>query len=549
MTRKIQKSMIMLVILSMALFSVGISFIIYDTEKNKVIKTVKDQSNLIQSKLNVENLKSDSIIFHDLMTQTRISVIDESGVVVFDNKTELSELDNHNDREEVISARENSFGEKERYSNSFLKMYYYNAILLDEGYVLRVSTELTSFLSLILTILPFSIIIILIIFIVAILGARKLSKNIIAPIIKADLHSNLLSPYEELDIYFNTMREQKEEIDHQIDRVNKRNMTLSAILNTMQEGLIIFDESKSVVLANHAILNILNLKSYEPKESVQKFFKDDDLLEKIDLSLNGSNLIHKVSLNNKIYKIHLSPAKILNNNVTILLFMDISTEYQNQKHREQFSANVSHELKTPLTSIKGLAELQANNLVKAEDVQEFGKKIHNQSIRLLELIDHIIKLSKFDEDQIDDTKELVKLKDLSYDVISYLKEEIDQKEIQLNYEIENLNIFANYKMMEELIYNLLDNAIKYSDQGGDISISIMEDSDIIIEVKNFGKTIPKKDLPHIFERFYRIDESRDKKTGGTGLGLAIVKHIVNYHQGSIEVKSNKETVFKIRLPK
>ena len=549
MTKKIQRSMLVLVFISIFIFSIGTSFIFYDTEKNKAIKIVKDQTNLIQSKLNSERFNEDPLIYHDLLTQTRISLIDQDGVVIFDNKSDLDTLDNHNDREEVMLARKNGRGEKERYSNSLLTKYYYDAILLNDGMVLRVSTAIISIYSLVLMILPFSFMIAMLVFIVAVVISRKLSTKIITPILKADLHSNLISPYEELDLYFNTMRAQKEEIKLQITETNHKNMILNAILNTMQEGLIIFGSDLKVVLANTAFLNMMNINTYSENDMVYRFINDETLIDKIKKSVQGESTLHQLTINDKVYQVHLSPSSILDDQGAILLFVDVTQEYENQKHREQFSANVSHELKTPLTSIRGLAELQANNLVKKQDIQDFGKKIYNQSNRLLELIEHILELSKFDENQVDPTKEMVNLKFVTLNTLDYLKDDIIAKDIKVKGVIEDASLYANYNMMEELMYNLIENAIKYSDHEGIIEVNVKEDNKLIIEVINEGKTIPQKDLPHIFERFYRVESSRDKNLGGTGLGLAIVKHIVNYNHGTIEVTSDEKTCFKVSLPK
>ena len=257
-----------------------------------------------------------------------------------------------------------------------------------------------------------------------------------------------------------------------------------------------------------------------------------------------------MELNDSLYQVYLSHTRILEDDVAILLFVDVSDEVKNQKQREQFSANVSHELKTPLTSIKGLAELQANNMVKSEDIVMFGEKIFNQSNRLLEIIDHIIKLSEFDEDGIQYNFEVFNIKDTAEDILLSFNKRLAKKEISVNKDIDDFDIKANVTMIEELLSNLIDNALKYNYDGGYINIEIKKDeNDLIINVTNSGPVIPFKDQERLFERFYRVDSSRNKKTGGSGLGLAIVKHIILYHKGSINVVSeNDETSFKVRIP-
>lgn len=545
MTNKIRKSMLLLVLIGVVLFSLGTSFLFYDTERNQAVKMVKNQATLIQSNyMDIEEIQN----LNAVITQSRITLIDESGTVVFDNKTALENLDNHNDRQEVIEARSYGFGEEERYSDSFLSTYYYYAIMLDNGLILRVSTSINSLLSLIYITLPFTLSALLVIVALANYISKKLAYNIIEPIEKADLKSTLTSPYVELDLYFHTMREQKDEIQRQMVRVNKRKETINTILNTMQEGFMIVDEKQNVFLANQAFLEIFDIKQYEVGDSIYRFINDRKLLRRIEKALDGESSNYKVEFSNKTYQVYISHTRILEENVAILLFVDISLEYVNQRHREQFSANVSHELKTPLTSIKGLAELQANDMVASEDVVEFGEKILKQSNRLLELIEHIMRLSEFDEDVIAAEKETVLIKPLADTVLSHLSDKLIKKNIKLSVDVDEVSIEANYHMMDELIYNLLDNAIKYNYENGWIKLKIKDEDGLLLSVSNSGQKIPESELPHLFERFYRVDSSRYKKTGGTGLGLSIVKHIVIFHNGSVEVKSDDYTEFVVKIP-
>ncbi len=548
MTKKIQKSMLLLVLISVLLFGVGASFVFYDTGKNEAMQTVKNQAVIIQSNYNNIESSEDILNLNSVVTQSRISVIDESGTVIFDNKSALDKLDNHNDRQEVIEARANGVGEEERYSNSLLDMYYYYAVELDNGLILRISTSINSFLSLIYLMLPFTFGALIVIFLIAIYISKKLTHNIVEPIEKADLKSNLVSPYVELDVYFNALREQKSEIERQMIRVNRRKETINTILNTMQEGFMIVDEEQNVFLANQAFLQIVGINNYEVDESVYRFINDRKLLLKIEEALTGKSSSYKIDINDKTYQVYISHTRILEADVAILLFVDISMEYENQKHREQFSANVSHELKTPLTSIKGLSELLSNNMVDEKDIPEFGAKIQKQSERLLELIDHIIRLSKFDEDGIEAQHEHFKLKPLVDEVLEHMDEEVREKQIKVELDVDDISMYGNYQMIDELLFNLIDNAVKYNYDSGWLKVKIKEENGIFIEVSNAGRRIPKEGLSRIFERFYRVDEARDKKSGGTGLGLSIVKHIVMYHDGTVDVYSEDYTSFSVHLP-
>ncbi len=542
MSRRINRSMLLLVVISVLLFSVGSTLIFYNSEKTKTIQLLNNQINYIST--NLDNINYDNISVDLIMSNSRVSIIDESGNIIYDNKISLNNLDNHNDRSEVIEARNSGIGEMERYSDSFMEKYYYQAILLDNNYVLRISESIKSIYSLFILIFPFIFLASIIIIAIATLISKRLTKKIVEPIIKADLQSALVSPYVELDLYFSTMRQQKSEINRQMLRVNKRNDTINTILNSMSEGIIIVNRDKKVVLANKAFLKLVNQQKYQVSDSVFKYINDREILKKLDeFSLDNSSF--KYEINESVYQVFINYTKIQDEEVLILLFVDISLEFENEKYRRTFSANVSHELKTPLTIIKGYSELLANSLVNEDDIEYFGKKILNQSDRLLELIEHNIKLSQFDEDLIDKDESLINLKTLVIDVISHLNEKITKKNIELKLDLDDVYFKGNYNMLDEMFYNLIENAIKYNYDNGIIEISIKSFDKIYISIKNTGDKIKEKDIPYLFERFYRVDSSRNKKTGGSGLGLSIVKHIIKYHNGEISVVSDKFNEFII----
>ena len=363
MTKKIRRSALLLVLISVILFSLGTSFLYYDIDKRKAISITKDQAVFLAETININ---TSEVELNPIVSQARITIIQNDGEIIFDNKRDKDDLENHADRVEVIEALDKGYGEVERYSDSFMEKTYYYAIRLDSGDILRVSNSMQSFYSLVFMMLPFTISALLIIIILANFITKRLTHNIIMPIEKADLNSALDSPYKELDMYFNTMRAQKSEIKRQTIRVNKRKETINTILNSMKEGFMIVDQQLNIFLANQAFLEMFNLDNYEVGNSIFRYINDRKLLEKIQDALRSQSSTYKMELNDSLYQVYLSHTRILEDDVAILLFVDVSDEVKNQKQREQFSANVSHELKTPLTSIKGLAELQANNMVKSE---------------------------------------------------------------------------------------------------------------------------------------------------------------------------------------
>lgn len=549
MRKKIQKNMLVIIFFSIAIYALGTIFLFFDTERNQSKAVVESQIQYISA--NYDELFAGELEFklNPALSQTRISIIDESGKVVYDNKFPLDKIENHNDRPEVIEARLNKQGSSERVSDSVFSLTYYRANLLKDGNIIRIAIPINSLFSILKLLAPFTIFTLIFIALHAILMSRNLTKKLVAPIEKVDLKSDLSSPYPELDLYFQVMRDQKQQTNEQNQRISRRNDTINMILNTMQEGFLIVDEESKVFLANQAFLKLMNVKDYQVKDPLIRFISDDKLLAKVDQALAGKSSSYKYKLDNKTYQVYISNSSLSNKNVIILYFVDISLEYENLKYREEFSANVSHELKTPLTIIKGLSELLSNDLVMDSDVSEFGSKIENQSNRLLAMIDNIIKISQLDEAKSNLVKERINLRLLILDVLDHLKPKLDEKEIVLNLELTDIDYFGNVQMLDEMFYNLIDNAIKYNHQAGEIFISLeLQANELIFTIVNDGNPIASKDRPYIFDRFYVTDLARDKKVAGTGLGLSIVKHIVLYHGGQVNLLADSKTKIRVILP-
>lgn len=550
MRKKIQRSFLYISILSILLYAGGTIFLFIHNERSNSIRIVHNQSQYIQA--NYDKIFNDEVKqdLNKLITQSRISIIDESGTVIYDNQIPLDQIENHNDRSEVIEARNNGTGNAERKSDSLASQTYYYATLMEDGNILRISIPILSIFAVMKLISPFTILTLIFVGLHAMVASNNLTKRIVSPIEKVDLKSNLSSPYTELDLYFSLMREQRSESKRQNKRLSKRNETINTILNTMQEGFAIIDNSSNIFLANKAFLELMKVKHYIVGETLVRYVSDRNLIEKVNEALSGKSSRHKMTIDNKMYQVYINHASIVDEDVAILYFVDISLEYANQTYREQFSANVSHELKTPLTIIKGLSELIANNLVDNNDISNFGLKIESQSDRLLDIIDNIMLISQLDEQANKSVMSQINLKSLSEDVLNHLQHKLRKKDIQLNVNVDDVMINGNYQMLDELLYNLIDNAIKYNEENGKLDFTIQhKDDSIVITVSNDGYQIPSKDRQHIFDRFYRVDESRNKQSGGTGLGLAIVKHIVAYHKGTVSILPELRSTFEVILPK
>lgn len=549
MRKQISKSMILIVVTSVLIFAMGTLFLFFDNERRDSRNVVSRQVDYVgENYLKLMN-NDETLDLNMLITQSRISLINPEGVVVYDNQFPLDKIDNHNDRIEVIEARANGRSYSERMSDSYNNITYYEAKLLADGMVIRISIPIKSFVSITKLIAPFITLTLLFVVFIAYIISNRVVKRIVSPIEKVDLESDLQSPYIELDYYFSEMRSQRERHAQQSISINRRNETINSILNTMQEGFAIVDSKRNLFLANQSFLKLMGVKSYTINDPLSRFIVDAKLLKLVDKALLNEGSRYKYTLNDRTYQIYVNPSSILNDDVVILYFVDVTMEYLNQTYREQFSANVSHELKTPLTIIKGIGELIAQGLTSEANIRDFGNKIEVQSERLLSMIDNIMLISKLDENKIEVAQEIVNMETITRMVLEHLQDKLEAKEIHVALNLRPLYVKGNTLMLDEMLYNLIDNAIKYNRHGGVIDISLSEsDFDVVFTISNDGDKIQSKDRAYIFDRFYRSDASRNKQTGGTGLGLSIVKHIVLVHQGTIQILDESKSTFEVRLP-
>lgn len=535
--------MMFVVVITLLITSGAVVLMMYRSNRQAQISDVQNIAKNISMELN-KNSNDESYIqqISGGLKSVRFTLIANDGKVIYDSYTSADTMENHSDREEVIHALEFGEGEYERHSDSLDKVYYYYALSLSDGSIIRVSKATSSMYAMMKTAVPFIILELIIISLLSMLVTKKLTRKIVEPIENKNLLSDLDSPYTELDSYFQTMRKQKKQIEEQGGLLKEADMTIQTILDSMLEGFIIIDDKDKILLANTSANKIFNVDVLYGK-SITLFLKDYALFSQ------ENRKYASLKIQGRVYKLYINEKELDSKMVSTILFIDNTSEEFAKKQREEFSANVSHELKTPLTSIRGLGELQAAGLVDESDVTLFGEKIVRQSNRLIELIDQTIQLSKFDEAKIEEVFGLVDMHELSLKVKSILDEKALEKEIVIDCNVHGI-IEGSEKMLDEMLFNLIDNAIIYGDISSKIKISSIETEDMLeITVENTGETLPAEVLPHLFERYYRVDSSRSKKSGGTGLGLSIVKHIVEYHGGDVHVESSNTTRFIVRLPK
>ena len=483
----------------------------------------------------------------------RITLIKEDGDVIFDSSEDAKFLPTHKDRPEVIKAKESGFAQIERYSSTLSKDLYYVSLKLDDGSIIRVSREMDNLLGAFRKVIPIDLLMALLVFIVATLVSGRLTKKTFEPLnnLKEDLLSIDTDKFPEISPFINKINKQNKTIQDNYRELSRERDTIETILKNMKESLIIVDENKNLLSVNNSARKLFNSKRELIGENILNLIRDDDLIKLIDDALMGSSVESITNIGDREFKFYVNPVfedkKVRG---VVILFIDETEEIRALRLREEFSSNVSHELKTPLTSICGFSELLVNGMVDDANKEEFYKFIYDDSKRLLNLIEDIMKISGLESEKTF-SREEIKLKELIRDILRAQRNLIDEKNIAVTLEGDGL-VYENKTMMWELFANLINNGLKYNKEKGKLDIKISEDTENYeVLITDTGIGIPSKDLARIFERFYRVDKSRSRKIGGTGLGLSIVKHVLQSIDGKLEISSElgMGTQFKIILKK
>ena len=479
---------------------------------------------------------------------TRFTVISPQGRALFDSFPGADLNVNRSDRAEFITALTYGSGSAIRRSDTFGAETFYYAILLDSGNVLRLSGTLNSLRAVFPAILPDLVIITVAILILAYYIAYRLTQRIVRPLTDVDFenpeiidsqHRDAL--YEELWPFINKIYHQKLEIDAQLATSKNRAETIEAIIGNMREGLVILDDKGLVLAANKSVLDIFNIPKERDilRKNIMHIYRDPAFTQAVKQCLNGARLEINFARHDSVYNAYLNPVNGGGNSRgSIIFFVDATQQFKAETQRREFTANVSHELKTPLTTISALSEMMASGMAKPADMPDFAGKIASHTKRLMDIIDDIIRLSEFDENKTKREYTPFDISALAKTVIVALQDKAAEKAVTIEFAGQPLTIKANNHLMDELMYNLVDNGIKYNNEGGKISLSIEKENSLCkISVADTGIGIADEHQSRVFERFYRVDSSRSKKTGGTGLGLSIVKHIAEHHNGRVVLES------------
>ena len=478
--------------------------------------------------------------FDSFAPDDRVTWIAANGTVLYDSAAPAQLLESHAGREEIDQALQTGEAQTSRYSKTLLQRTFYYAKLLEGGTVLRVSCTQNSLPAMILMLLtPFLWVATLVLILCGVLSYR-LARQITKPLnaINPDNPAPLPS-YPELTPLFDKLREQNRTIGKQMNELQLRQREFTAITENMREGFLLVDCKMHVLSSNHSALEVLGGRELKPGCLLYDAECSQEIFDAVDTALSGSHAELLLTIDETSWQVLANPV-VASGQVAgaVVLFMDITEREQRERLRREFSANVSHELKTPLTSISGFAELMKEGLVPPEKIPEFSGDIYKESLRLIGLVNDIIQLSRLDENSTQFQRAPVDLYDLCAQSIERLSPVAARQSVTLALTGEHAEIEGVEQLLKEMIYNLLDNAIKYNVPGGSVTASVRQSAGrTILSVADTGIGIPYAHQPRVFERFYRVDKSHSKEVGGTGLGLSIVRHAAQYHGARLELKS------------
>ena len=492
--------------------------------------------------------------FTDLDTSAfRVTWIAADGRVIYDSGTDSGEMENHIDREEIKEALENGAGESERYSATMLEHLLYCARRLKDGSVIRLSVTQSSVLHLALGMLQPIIFIFLAAGIISYLMASRLSKRIVKPLNELDLDNPAENEdYDEISPLLRHIEAQKKQILSQKRELELKKQEFETVTDNMNEGLLLLDKEGRVITLNPAAARILETDKGCIGKDILIVNRSPEMQELLREAEKGSRAERIIEIGEGKYQLDSSPVSSEKGAAgTVLLIFDVTEREKAEQLRREFTANVSHELKTPLHSISGCAELINNDMVKPEDLKRFSGQIYSEAQRMISLVEDIIRLSRLDEGAQDLKREDTDLLEIAKTAVNSLTAKAEKAEVSLEISGESAVINGIPQLLSAVATNLCDNAIKYNRKGGRVLVTVEKNEDYaVLTVKDSGIGIPPEHISRIFERFYRVDKSRSKEAGGTGLGLSIVKHAAKLHNAEISVDSKvgEGTEISVKFP-
>lgn len=540
MTRKIFQSMIAVVVSVLLLSLALITGVLYEHFESAMLDQMRTTASFVE-----QGVKEDGMKYLDEMSssQCRITWIEADGTVKFDNRSDPGTMENHADRAEVKEALENESGTSIRRSSTLSEHTLYYAKRMQDGTVLRLAMSQRSVLFLMGGMISPVVFIFLAACALAGVLSYRVSKKIVKPLGSIDLqHPEQVETYDELSPFLQRIAAQNREIRSQMEEIRKQQQEFSMITENMSEGLFVVDRNYQILSYNRSAVRIFGMAPESVPENLLAVNRSEGFRSVVDSALKGRHAQENLELDGRVYQIIASPVcqqgDALDLVGAVILTLDVTEKEAQEQYRREFTANVSHELKTPLTSISGIAEIIRNGIVRPEDIPHFAGKIYDESQRLITLIGDIIKLSRLDENQVPMERESVDLLETARDVVQQLASVARKNGVTLVTNGSHGVVNGVRQVLGEMVYNLCENAVKYNRPGGRVWVDVRQAADHVeLCVKDTGIGIPAAEQGRIFERFYRVDKSHSKAVGGTGLGLSIVKHGAALHHATIHVDS------------
>lgn len=550
MTKKIFQSIIAIVISVLLLSLALITGVLYNHFETTMLDQLRTTAQFAEQGVEQEGMA----YFDSLHAQNcRVTWIAADGTVKYDNRSNPKTMENHADRQEVREAMENDSGTSVRRSSTLSEHTMYYAKRLSDGTVLRLSMSQRSVLFLMGGMLSPLVFIFLAACLLAGVLSYRVSKKIVKPLSEIDLkHPEQVETYDELSPFLQRIAAQNREIDARMAEIRKQQQEFSMITENMNEGLFVVDRNYQILSYNKSAMQIFGMDPGQAHENLLAVNRSEGFRNAVDSALKGRHTQENLELNGRVYQIIANavcqPDFAEDMVGAVILVLDVTEKEAQEQYRREFTANVSHELKTPLTSISGIAEIIRNGIVKPEDIPHFAGKIYDESQRLITLIGDIIKLSRLDENQVPMERETVDMLEMARDVVQQLSSVARKSGVTLVANGSHGQVQGVRQVLGEMVYNLCENAVKYNRAGGRVWVDVQQVADhVVLRVKDTGIGIPAAEQGRIFERFYRVDKSHSKAVGGTGLGLSIVKHGAALHHATISVSSEPEQGTEITL--
>ncbi|HOB09926.1 MAG TPA: ATP-binding protein [Limnochordia bacterium] len=557
MKQTILQNMIILTVIAVLASAVFTTAAVYTVFNNKLREELENSADFVTDLLEAgydleELLRSDAVA----NSATRITLIAEDGEVLFDNHADIREMENHLHREEVQEALEEGSSQTVRRSRTIGTRTLYYAVRLNSGQILRFAVTTESIVYTLYRLLTLIGIMLVAVITATFLLGEKMAEGIIYPLNNLDLDNPLNNEvYGEITPLLTRIHRQNLAIEQQIQQLQAQQDDFIALTNNMAEGLIVVDKTGRIVMVNISALNLFGESNNSNTSFIGKnllvLSRDIHLNQAVEEALKGEKAEDVITVNEKSYQVFADP--IFEGSAVrgaLVLLIDISSKYAVEQMRKEFAGNVSHELKTPLTAISSYAELIKDGIARPEDIPEFAAHIYAETQRMIALVDDILKLSRLDEKVDLGPTQSINLLALAGQAEQALRPLADNRQVEVKVSGRPLTVAGNEAILFEMVYNLIDNAIKYSNTGGHVDVKVLEqDGAVLLQVADQGIGIPKQHQGRVFERFYRVDKSHSKKTGGTGLGLSIVKHAALYHNAevSLESEENKGTTVTVKF--